>query len=356
MAGKAQQILATSGTGSLNLGLARCHAKQRSWSSPGLRRRELVFASGICSWPDRATSWAKTGTNSLPCSRWPPSQSPGSLESSTLHTEQPRAEPGNGGEKYVRMGNFTSWGRKIGDRTVREWQPGWARMAAVGLCSGSIANASSSSLYNTDGHRLPLVCILPFFLMCSKAPLQEITLLSWETEIGGKRGRGALPQQLSSLSAAAADPHRTRHTGRPSAMWDHSAGQLWQLLAAKTAATPPLPATPLSAQADEPSCLGELPRSSDAVPLKSFTPSMSQVAINGEVLTHLKLCLLSSKTNERSQQKATLFPLCEILGSTEISQLQSCKILKILCPHFNALPVKKWQRFPNHLSNPQAWH
>lgn len=120
------------------------------------------------------------------------------------------------------------------------------------------------------------------------------------------------------------------------------------------AATPPLPATPLSAQADEPSCLGELPRSSDAVPLQSFTPSMSQVAINGEVLTHLKLRLLSSKTNECSQQKATLFPLCEILGSTEISQLQSCKILKILCPHFTVLPVKKWQRFPNHLSNPQA--
>lgn len=85
-------------------------------------------------------------------------------------------------------------------------------------------------------------------------------------------------------------PCRTGHAGRTRAAhrgYGISAGQRRQLLAAKTAATPPLPATPLAAQADE-LCLGELPRCSDAASLQSFKPSISQVAINGKFLTNLK--------------------------------------------------------------------
>lgn len=123
------------------------------------------------------------------------------------------------------------------------------------------------------------------------------------------------------------------------------------------AATPPLPATPLSAQAEE-LCLGEQPRSADAAPLQSLKPGISQVAINGEFLTNPKPWLLSSKTNEHLQQKGNVFPVHEILRSMETSQWQGCEILKILCPFVltNSLPVEKRQRFPNHLSNPQAWH
>lgn len=154
--------------------------------------------------------------------------------------------------------------------------------------------------------------------------------MSWSTEKGRKRGRQALP----AAAPFTLIPCCARHMGRTWAMhqvYRISAGQLWQLLAAKTAATLPLPATPLSAQTDELS-LGELPRSSDAVPLQSFKPSISQMAINGEFLTNLKPWLLSSKTNEHSQQKGTVFPVHEILRSTETSQQQGCEILKILCP------------------------
>lgn len=83
---------------------------------------------------------------------------------------------------------------------------------------------------------------------------------------------------------------------------------------------------PLSIQADE-LCLGELPRSSSEAPYQSFKLSIPQVAINSEFLTNLKTWLLSTKSNEQSQQKGTVFPVHETLRNTETSQQQGCNIL-----------------------------
>lgn len=99
----------------------------------------------------------------------------------------------------------------------------------------------------------------------------------------------------------------------------------------KDGSHPDTPCHPLSIQADE-LCLGELPRSSSEALHQSFKLSIPQVAINSEFLTNLKPWLLSTKSNEQSQQKGTVFPVHEILCSTETSQQQGCKILRMLCP------------------------
>lgn len=69
---------------------------------------------------------------------------------------------------------------------------------------------------------------------------------------------------------------------------------------------PAAPCHPSRVRAGEPR-LTEPPCSADAALLRSVKPSISQVAINGEFLTNLKPWLLSSKTNERAQQKGTVF-------------------------------------------------
>lgn len=82
------------------------------------KKRNNCKCEKICNFPSEVRA--------DPCahSRRPPCHGPGSLEPLKLKAEQPKAGPGEGGEKYTRARNFTGQGWEIGGWMGRERQAG----------------------------------------------------------------------------------------------------------------------------------------------------------------------------------------------------------------------------------------